>query len=84
MRFGFVSDVLLIMFGTTFSVTGPLVLWDIARTDSIVHNGLYYLPFGYPVTWWIAGDMFVGVSFLGTLLFSLGILRIAKMLNKIK
>jgi voltage-gated potassium channel Kch len=84
MRFGFVSDILLIMFGTAFSVIGPLVLWDIARTNLVAHNGLYSLPFGYPIAWWIAGDLFIGITFLGVLLFSFGILRIAKMLNKIK
>jgi len=52
----------------TFIVFGSLLaLWDVARHQRELNTGFYDLPFGIPVPWNIAGDLFVLLGLCGFL-----------------
>lgn len=69
----FLLHVLAEFLGGIMFISGTYGLWDIARFQvDVCHAcGVYTLPFGYDVPWYIAGDGFVLMSFLGTLIFIL-------------
>jgi hypothetical protein len=66
-------DALALALGAFGGVSGPYGLWDISRfqVDVCRACGVYPLPFAFSVPWYIAGDLFVTMTFAGVLLFLL-------------
>mgnify|MGYP001590776729 FL=1 len=60
-----------ILFGfySVLGTLGALMLWDIARFQLEVQAGVYDLPFGITLPWYIAGDIAVTMVMI-SILFS--------------
>lgn len=71
-----VLDAFALLLGGFMGTSGPYGLWDLARhgyTDS-PRTPYYPLPFVVQVPWYVAGDLFVTMTFAGVLVFVLAFL----------
>ncbi len=67
-----------LLLGAFSATSGTYGLWDLARhgyTDS-PRTQTYPLPFGYQVPWYVAGDLFVTMTFAGVAVFILSFLEL--------
>jgi hypothetical protein len=66
-----VLDAFILALGSFFAISGPYGLWAVLDWQvEVCHGcGSYDLPFAFPTTWNIAGDLFTTMTFAGFGLF---------------
>jgi hypothetical protein len=69
-------DAFALLLGAFSGTSGPYGLWDISRYQvDVCHAcGVYPLPFAFTVPWYLAGDLFVTMTFAGIGIFVLAFL----------